>query len=502
MSSPQSRDGADVPGARRRRAEQACDRFEAAWKAGAPPRIEDHLAAVPEPERAALLPELVALEVDYRRLAGEPLRPEEFLDRFPDLDRDWLAGLWSRTVPPTVREGEAPAEPEDALIGRRLGPYLIQERVGSGGMGSVYRALREDDYHQQVAVKVIRPGLDGAELLHRFRTERQVLADLQHPHIARLLDGGATADGRPYFVMEYIDGEPLDRYCDRRQVGTPGRLRLLLAVCAAVRHAHERQVLHRDLKPGNVLVTADGTPKVTDFGLAKRLEDGPGVSGQTPSGAILGTPGYMAPEQAGCKRAEVGAGADVYALGAILYELLTGRPPFRAATPLDTLLQVLSAEPVPPSRLHPKLARDLETICLKCLHKDPRRRYPSARALAEDLGRFLAGEPVRAKPVGPVERLWRWCRRKPGLTVAAAGALLALLIAGIFALQAHLAEEQRRAEKRQYAAERAQLAAMNGDADAAAAVIDEAESLGASPGQMHLLRGQVAFHRGDVEAAR
>src|SRR5262249_29845698 len=182
----------------------------------------------------------------------------------------------------------------------------------------------------QVALKVIRPGLDSDEVLRRFQTERQVLAELQHPHIARLLDGGTTGDGRPYFVMEYIDGEPLDRYCDRHRPGTRERLQMLLTVCAAVQHAHERGVLHRDLKPGNVLVTADGTPRVTDFGLAKRLEDqagSPPATGQTPSGAILGTPSYMAPEQAGGK---VGPAADVYALGSILYELLTGRPPFQA----------------------------------------------------------------------------------------------------------------------------------------------------------------------------
>jgi serine/threonine protein kinase len=359
---------------------------------------------------------------------------------------------------PVTFPARPPADvPGDALVGRRVGPYLVEQRVGDGGMGSVYRALREDAYRQQVALKVVRPGLDTEEVLRRFHTERQALADLGHPHIARLLDGGTTEDGRPYLVMEYIDGEPLDRYCDRRQLGTAERLRLLQAVCGAVQHAHERGVVHRDLKPANVLVAADGTPKVTDFGLAKRLAGSAAGASPTQTGAILGTPSYMAPEQAGGVAKQVGPAADVYALGAILYELLTGRPPFRAETPLDTLLQVLSDEPVPPGRLHPKLARDLETICLKCLQKDPGRRYPSAQELADDLGRFLRGEPIRARPVGPLERLWRWCRRKP-LQTATVLALAASLLAGTaisvyFAVQA----SSRAAEAQKALRERAEL---------------------------------------------
>jgi serine/threonine-protein kinase len=494
----------------KRNVDAVCGRFEAAWKAagatGPRPRIEDYLGEVPEAERPALLAELIPLEVAYRRQAGDQPVAEEFLARFPTLGRDWIESVLLATATTTtplapVPAGPPAAEAEDALIGRRIGPYLIQQRLGSGGMGSVYRALREDDYRQQVAVKVIRPGLDGPEILSRFRTERQVLAELPHPHIARLLDGGTLDDGRPYLVMEYIDGEPLDRYCDRHQLGTRQRVLLVQAVCAAVQHAHQRGVVHRDLKPGNVLVSADGTPKVTDFGLAKRLEGGPatGAAGTvpTPSGAVLGTPGYLAPEQAAGPRAEVGAAADVYGLGAVLYDLLTGRPPFRGETVLHTLLLVLHSEPVPPSRLHPRLPRDLETICLKCLQKDPARRYPSVAALAEDLGRFLAGEPIWARPVGRFERLWRWCRRNPARPAAAACALLALVIAGLFARQAHLTDRQRKAyegqlrgKERQSAEERALLAAMAGDADGAVKAIGEAEGLGASPGQMHLLHGR------------
>jgi serine/threonine protein kinase len=346
---------------------------------------------------------------------------------------------------PNVRSLLPAAAPEDSLTGRRIGPYEVRERVGSGGMGSVYRAVRVDDYQQQVAIKLIKLGLDDPELLERFRTERQVLAGLNHPHIARLLDGGTTADGQPYLVMEFIEGRPLDAYCDGRQLTSRQRAELLRAVCAAVQHAHEHhQVVHRDLKPGNVLVTADGTPKVTDFGLAKRL-DGDGL--QTASGVILGTPSYMAPEQAAGKTKEVGPAADVYALGAILYDLLTGRPPFKADTPLDTVLQVLTEEPVPPRRLQPRLPADLETICLKCLEKEPGRRYAGARELADDLGRFLAGEPVRARPSSLWRRGLKWVKRRPlaaallGVSALAAAALLA--VSGLY--NARLTRERDRA---------------------------------------------------------
>jgi serine/threonine-protein kinase len=388
-------------------------------------------AQAPE-ERAAFLQEIGAAdptlcaELESMLADDQKARGEGLLQEPCPVNARALLPAEPRTVPNVPPAAEA----GDTLVGWQVGPYLVETRVGHGGMGSVYRALRQGDYRQRVALKVIRPGLASDEVLHRFRTERQVLAELEHPHIARLLDGGCTEDGRPYFVMEYIDGEPLHRYCERRELGTRDRAELLQSVCAAIQHAHECGVLHRDLKPDNVLVTADGTPKVTDFGLAKRLDgtsDGPV---QTQTGAVLGTPSYMAPEQAVGQRAKVGVATDVYALGAVLYELLTGRPPFRAETPLETLRQVLSEEPVPPGRLHPKLARDLETICLKCLQKDPARRYATVAALADDLRRFLGGEPILARPVGRVERSWRWCRRNPAVATLLAASLL-ILAAGL-----------------------------------------------------------------------
>jgi WD40 repeat protein/tetratricopeptide (TPR) repeat protein len=393
-------------------------------------QLFDQVHTRPADQRAAFLNEVGA---------SDPALRAELESMLANDEQARVEGLFQAPAPANAR-ALLPDEPAtlrtvpsldteiDDLIGRRIGPYLIEQRVGRGGMGNVYRALREDAYRQKVAIKVIRPGLASDEALRRFRTERQVLAELEHPHIARLLDGGATDDGRPYFVMEYIDGEPLSDYCERRQLDTRARLLLLLAVCAAVEHAHEHGVLHRDLKSDNVLVTADGTPKVTDFGLARRLE---GAPGQTQSGVVLGTPGYMAPEQAAGNRAEVGLATDVYALGAILYELLTGRPPFRGNTALETLRQMLTEEPVPPGHLHPGLPRDLDTICLKCLHKEPRKRYASAEGLADDLRRFLDGRPIQARPTPTWERVWKWAKRRPlvaGLTTVSALAAVALAI--------------------------------------------------------------------------
>jgi tetratricopeptide (TPR) repeat protein len=256
--------------------------------------------------------------------------------------------------------------------------------------------------------------------LARFRTEAEAIARLQHPNVVQIFGVGLAAEG-PYFTMELLEGGTLGA----RISGTPWPPRaaaeMAQTLARATHYAHGRGIIHRDLKPGNVLLTADGTPKVTDFGLAKLFAD-PGA-GHTRSESLLGTPSYMAPEQAEARR-EVGPATDVYALGAILYELLTGRPPFQGESPLATLLQVTQTERVPVRRLQPKVPLDLETICLKCLQKTPGKRYASAEALADDLGRFLAGQPVRARPVGTGERVVRWCRRKPGV----AGLLAALAL--------------------------------------------------------------------------
>jgi WD40 repeat protein/tetratricopeptide (TPR) repeat protein len=302
--------------------------------------------------------------------------------------------------------------------------YEILGELGRGGMGVVYRA-RQVRLNRPCALKMILAGAHtDAVAAHRFRAEAQAVARLQHPNVVQIYSIG-EADGLPYFELEYVEGGSLDRRLD----GTPWPPRrvagLVEALARGVAEAHRLEIVHRDLKPANVLLAADGTPKVTDFGLAKSLAHDTGL---TRTDSIMGSPGYMPPEQAEGKTRQVGPLADVYALGAILYELLTGRPPCRGATILETLEQVKTAEPVAPSRLVPRLLRDVETIALKCLQKDPAKRYASAGDLAEDLRRFLANEPIRARRVSAAERYWRWARRNPVIAVLG-GMLTAVLIA-------------------------------------------------------------------------
>ena len=305
--------------------------------------------------------------------------------------------------------------------------FDIFGELGRGGMGVVYKA-RQLRLNRIVALKMILAGgHSGAEGVERFRAEAESVARLQHPNIVQVFEVGEHA-GLPFIALEFVEGGALDRTLDGTPWAPLRAARLVETLARAVHEAHRRGVVHRDLKPANILLTADGTPKVTDFGLAKRLDV---EGGQTQSGAIMGTPSYMAPEQAGHKAGVIGPATDVYALGAIFYELLTGRPPFKASTPLDTVIQVVGEEPVPPSRLQPGLDRDAETICLTCLEKDPARRYSTAEALAADLDLYLAGRPILRRRIGQAERSWRWCRRNPPLAASfalAATAVVALAV--------------------------------------------------------------------------
>jgi WD40 repeat protein len=304
--------------------------------------------------------------------------------------------------------------------------YEVLGELGRGGMGIVYRA-RQTRLNRPCALKMILAGAYAApESGARFFLEAEAIAQLQHPHIVQIHHFG-EAEGLPFFELEFVPGGSLDRRLD----GTPwppGRAaRLAEQLARGVAEAHAQSLVHRDLKPANVLLADDEAPKIADFGLAKALGS---ESALTQSEEILGSPSYMAPEQAEGRTKDVGPAADIYALGAILYELLTGRPPFRGATVLETLQQVRAAEPVAPSRLVPGLPRDVETIALKCLQKDPGKRYGWAAVLAEDLRRFQAGEPIVARPVGPAERAWRWCRRNRALaTLVAAVATMLFAVA-------------------------------------------------------------------------
>jgi tetratricopeptide (TPR) repeat protein/tRNA A-37 threonylcarbamoyl transferase component Bud32 len=333
--------------------------------------------------------------------------------------------------------GDPPATP---AAGERIGPYEIREALGQGGMGAVFRAERVDgELLQTVAIKVVRHSWFDPRAVDRFRNERQLLAGLAHGNIARLLDGGTRADGVVWLAMEFVDGVPLDRYCDQRGLGIPERLRLFLPLCDAVEYAHQKLIIHRDLKPSNVLVTAEGEPKLLDFGIAKALDDSP--AGDTRTLAL--TPDYASPEQARGDTATTVT--DVYGLGGVLYFLLTGRPTHTVAGLSPSQLQraICEIAPLPPSQLRPELKGDLENILLKALHTDPARRYRSVRELREDLDRFLERRPVFATRDGWAYHARRFLQRHALASAASALAALAVGAGTVTALyQAHRAERR------------------------------------------------------------
>jgi serine/threonine-protein kinase len=413
----------------------------------------------------------------YRRQLNEGLDPdpEACLAAHPEMTpelADCLEGLAAIEELRTAVESGPEAAPFQP---RTLGGFELLREVGRGGMGVVYEA-RHVRLGRRVALKMVKAGdLASPQELERFRAEALAVACLQHPNIVQIYEVGEL-EGRPYLALEFVDGRSLDEQLAGTPLPVGPGAELVETLARAMHCAHEQKIVHRDLKPGNVLLAHPspptplpeaergghaapagsplspsgrgvggeglGVPKITDFGLAKRLDS---VLGQTHSGDIVGTPAYMAPEQAAGKTRQISPATDIYALGVILYETLTGRPPFQAETPWDTLAQVISQEPVPPSRLQPKIPRDLETICLKCLQKEPARRYGSSLALADDLRRFLDGEPIHARPVGAAERLWRWCRRHPGLAgflVTAALLLVSVTVAAVSVAQARAARLQ------------------------------------------------------------
>ncbi len=333
----------------------------------------------------------------------------------------------SDTMPTASRADDGSSTPAGQPLCGRFGDYELIEEIARGGMGVVYKA-RQASMDRVVALKMLLFGpLASPESVQRFRTEATAAGSLQHPHIVGIHEVGIH-QGQHYLVMDYVAGRSLAEIVRDGPLPPARAAGYVKTIAEAVHYAHERGVLHRDLKPSNVLLDENDQPKVTDFGLAKRLEKDTEL---TLSGQVLGSPGYMAPEQAAAHRGLVGKRSDIFSLGAILYHLLTGRPPFVAATVAETLQQVQNADPVSPTALNPHVPRDLKTICLKCLEKEPGRRYQSAQELADELGRFLQHKPILVRPVSRPEKLWRWCRRKPLIATLSAVTVLLLLAVAV-----------------------------------------------------------------------
>ncbi|MDX2039316.1 MAG: protein kinase [Isosphaeraceae bacterium] len=389
-------------------------------------------------ERLEELRDVIRMEIELRESVGLPAALEEWAATVPE---GWTPGEAVDSPSSTAPEAEGDAS---NMPGRVAG-FVIESELGRGGMGVVFKA-RQPGLARTVALKMIRDVDARSGMVSRLRREAAVLARLQHPNIVQIHEVGEWL-GRPYLVLEYVAGGNLEQWLSGSPMRPVEAAELIEVLARAVQATHDAGIVHRDLKPANILLSPissapaeDGEPaapllqrfrpKISDFGLAKPLSiahDGAGLNQLTHSGLIAGTPSYMAPEQAAGNPENVGTAADIYALGAIFYELLTARPPFRAATTVETLMLVVNEDPIPPGRLQPRLARDLETICLKCLAKDPSHRYASARELAEDLARSREGRSILARPAPMYERVWKWSRRRPSLValIAIVGILIA-----------------------------------------------------------------------------
>jgi serine/threonine protein kinase/tetratricopeptide (TPR) repeat protein len=460
------------------------------WHQGERPLVEAYLAQEPALQAdAEAVVDLIYNEVLLREEAGETPALAEYLERFPQFARPLEHQF---EVDQALRQGSLapPSLPGPEEVTSLIGPapraavrwhspagYEILREVGRGGMGVVYEA-RQKSLGRVVALKMVLAGnYVGPAERARFRQEAEAAARLQHPNIVQIHEVG-ECDGLPFLSLEFVEGGSLSRLLN----GTPQpplpAAGLVATLAEAMHHAHQQGIIHRDLKPANILLAGGGRqppggqplpggshpplanliPKIADFGLAKLLRDeaGESVSGSpTQTGDILGTPSYMAPEQATGQAWKIGPATDVYALGAILYELLTGRPPFRGTNRIETLLQVQTQEPVSPRRLQPGVPRDLETICLKCLHKEPQRRYAGAAGLADDLQRFLAGRPIQARPVGVLGRVSKWARRRPAVAglLGVSGALLLALVVVVLVSNVWLTRERDTAREQRRQAE-------------------------------------------------
>ncbi|HUG66325.1 MAG TPA: serine/threonine-protein kinase [Pirellulaceae bacterium] len=427
--------------------EELCERFEGRLRLGGSPRIEDYLDFVPEAHREGLVGELLAIELHWRRRHADDAWLQDYRRRLPDFPavienelRGVLKGSLAAEDLPTVAFIETASSrrlSDDRLSRspfRRLGDYEVYEEIGRGGMAVVYRA-RQAKADRIVALKVIQNdrfgGLPEAmklEIADRFRYEAQAEARLEHEHIVSVYDVGEV-DGHPFFTMQYVEGKSVAELLQDGPMDSRRAAAYLEPVARAVHAAHQVGILHRDLKPHNILVDSKTDHAlVADFGLAKVAW----IDGEmTQAGQVLGTPSYMSPEQAQ-DSAHVTQATDVYSLGATLYHMLTSRAPFQAANLASTLKHVIEQEPVPPRELNPSVDRDLEIICLKCLDKQPSRRYASAETFADDLRRYLNNEPIHARPIRRWERIWRWSQRNP-VTAGAISLALACLVMALAA---------------------------------------------------------------------
>jgi serine/threonine protein kinase/Tfp pilus assembly protein PilF len=504
--------------------EPVCDRFEDAWQSGVEPRLEDYLAAdMPQALRPALLRELILLDIDYRQARGQSCSAAMYRQRFPELSEEWLASALETSLETTAilasispgelqgpasghEPGPATTEaPKSENSGSWIGPYKLLQKLGEGGMGTVYVAQQERPVARRVALKIIKAGMDSAQVSARFEQERQALALMDHPNIARVFDAGTTETGRPYFVMELVKGIPFTRFCDQEHLTPKERLELFIPICHAVQHAHQKGIIHRDLKPSNVLIALyDGrpVPKVIDFGVAKAT--GQKLTEQTmftEVGQIVGTLEYMAPEQAELNNLDIDTRADIYSLGVLLYELLTGSPPFtgrqlRSAAFTEMLRLIREVEPPKPStkvstaenlpslaalrKLEPKklalmMRGDLDWIVMKCLEKERSRRYETANELALEIQRYLADEPVLAGPPAAVYKLRKFVKRNAG-PVLAASIILVLLVVGIIGTSLGFV----RAERLRQVAEREEAEAKEQKARAQASQQQAMEALRAT----------------------
>ncbi len=424
--------------------ELLCEEFESQLRSGASPRIEDYLTSVAEEHRAGLMGELLAIELHWRRCRDEHALLDGYRQRFSGFSsviekafcraaEASTAGVAFPTLPhtDTPTSGRPGRGDERGRPIGRFGDYEVYEEIGRGGMAVVYRA-RQAKADRIVALKVIQgdqlsilPEEMKVEMADRFRHEAQAEARLEHEHIVSVYDVGEV-DGRPFFTMQYVEGSSVAELLHEGPMDGCRAAAYLEPIARAVHAAHQVGILHRDLKPHNILVDRHtDRVLVADFGLAKVAWTGHEM---TQAGQVLGTPSYMSPEQAE-DSAHVTEATDVYSLGATLYHMLTARPPFQAPSLAGTLKHVIEEEPVAPRELNPSIDRDLEVICLKCLDKQPSRRYPNAELLAADLRRYLNNEPIQARPIRRWERIWRWSQRNPMTAGAITSALAFLLIA-------------------------------------------------------------------------